>query len=149
MRRTESPPFGISLIFGFAVAVVLALVWATAAHANHTQRSADDQYGTPTPPSGPPLAGESVSVLDDSGGAVGSSGTGSGGAGPSGSAVGSSGTGSGGAPSGGGVPTGVAAAVTDVLPATGGLLLLLPLGVLALSGAGLVIIGRRSTTGRR
>jgi len=44
--------------------------------------------------------------------------------------------------------SGVAGVVASVLPETGGSLLLLSLGVLAISGAGLVLIGRRAS-GRR
>ncbi len=195
MKRTVFAPFGVSRIVGFALAMVLALVWGTAAHA----QSADDQYGTPTSPSGP-LSGESVSVLNDTDGvanagdvlliegdftiaegssvtlqdADGTQGTlidgvnaqivegsvrmtltgdpvnVSGGDGVLGTdgltAVASTGIS---ASSGGGGSSGVGGVVAGVLPSTGGSLLLLSLGGLAISGAGLVLIGRRPSTRRQ
>jgi hypothetical protein len=48
-----------------AYALVLVLVWATATYA----QSAADQYGTPTPPSGP-AAGAPATILKDTDGVI-------------------------------------------------------------------------------
>lgn len=65
MKRTCFAPPGASRIFAFFLAVGFALIWATTAHA----QIQDDQYGAPTPPSGP-AAGAQCTVPNDTNGVV-------------------------------------------------------------------------------
>ena len=116
MKRINFAPLGLPQMFGLALAaaLVVGIVWATAAHA---QRPADVQYGEPKAPSGPALGASGMSAGGDKSGGTG--------------AKAGSDTKTGGLKSG-------------KLPATGGPSLLAYVGVLTAAGTGLALLRHRS-----
>ena len=153
MQKTVCAGFGVPRLAGVALslALVVALVWAASAQA---QTSTEDQYGGPSVPSGPALAPSRAAVEggDTTPGDGTTFGTAAGGAVAGGDATGdtaASGDETGGDTVTGGVsqPAGPVAAV-DILPATGGVPLLVYAGLLAASGAGLLVLLRRGVARR-
>ncbi len=130
MKRTSFTLCGVPRVFGFGllIALAVALIWSSAALA---QDPIAEQYPVLDPPAGPALGPGGVSIGDPGG---------AGGRTPLTAAPQAKAGGEGGA--GGRIP------LTGVLPATGGPMLLLLIGGLAVSGAGLVLL-RHSDRGRR
>lgn len=138
MAKIFSVPTGLRLAVLLAVASVLALTWATAAHA---QTSGDDQYGSPSASGEDAILQSNLTGTDGGSGSGGASG-GSGAAGASGEDLGSAG-GAGAAGASGAAGVEGAAGGLEVLPLTGGSVLpVVVLGVFVLSAAGLVALRR-------
>ena len=168
MQKTVCAGLGVSRLAGVAlsIALVVALAWAASAQA---QTPTEDQYGGPSVPSGPALGPSGVAVEggdtttgdDNTTGGTTAGGTAAGGnaagntavdgAATGGSATGNTAAGNtaagGNATGGGSQPAGSVAGV-DVLPATGGVPLLVYAGALAASGAGLLVLLRRGVARR-
>ena len=128
MIRTISKPTGLRFVILLAAALMLVLIWGTAAYA---QASGGQQYGSQT------ASGEAaISKANIGGTSKSSSGTGSSGTGSSGEGYSGEGASEGGAANATGL---------EVLPSTGGPILpFIALGVFALSATGLIALRRNN-----